>query len=170
MWTGLTQEYHWLVTSDTILGARDSFIKHHCGDLLYVTSFDSGPLLINDDEKRLGWIQRGPIAVSPPISENIEIPHDQYDEWYFSKSELTFPTEIELFVNYGAFNLASPDQLTRDDDPSWERGRCDYLYPLQENFWAQIATIQPESYIATGDLDIYVSRNEHLISSIRRRA
>ena len=170
MWTGSAQEYHWLVTSDPILGAMDLLIEHHMKDILHVTAFDSGPLVVSHEEKSVGWVQRGLVAVSPPIGENIVIPYDQYDEWYFSKTELAFPGEFEQFVNYGAFNLASPKELTKHDDPSWERGRCDYLYPLQERFWAQITAIKPESYLSSGDLDIYVSRNEQLINSIHQCA
>ena len=58
--------------------------------------------------------------MSPAISEDLDVPYEQYNEWYFSRFELTFPAECEQFVNYGSFNLAKPEELTRDDDPSWE--------------------------------------------------
>ena len=108
--------------------------------------------------------------ISPPLSNHVEIPHDQFDEWYVSTSQLSFPDDLEVFVNYGGFTLVSPEELTKDDDPAWERGRYDYLYLMQDRFWKQLSVINPSTYVSSGDLYIVVSKSKALISDIENSA
>ena len=169
MKTGRNNNYIWAVSDDPILYLHDTIVEYHEGKILYITSFDSGPLRLTEEEQDRGWIQYGDIAINPLIKKGIQIPHDDYDEWYISDVELKFPDEFEAFVNYGAFRLQDPAELTKDDDPSWERGRFDFLYPLQEKFWALIESVQPQSYIAIGGREILVSTNEEFIEALMKR-
>ena len=122
------------------------------------------------EEQDLGWQQESSVSLSPRLHNELAIPHDQYDEYYVSRTKLEFPSNLEVFVNYGAFTLEHPDALTKNDDPTYEKKRFDFLYPLQERFWQQLTMIDPESYIAIGDRDIFVSKNESFINAIHRCA
>jgi hypothetical protein len=105
----------------------------------------------------MGWAGRGAVAVSPPLGEAVEIPHDQYDEWYV----LSDPAAVngaEVFVNYGGFSLAAPAA-----SPDW-------LAPIRERFWAQLGRVRPESFVAMGDNDVIVSRNSRFIQAVRAAA
>ena len=170
MHIGKKQNYHWLVASEEIRGAIDLVIEHHQQQYLHITSFDSGPLKLTREELELGWNQESSVSLSPRLHNELAIPHDQYDEYYLSRDKLEFPSNLEVFVNYGAFTLAHPDELTKNDDPTWERKRFDFLYPFQDRFWQQLNIIEPESYVAIGDHDIFVSKNESFIKAIHRCA
>ena len=78
---GSQAEYEWLVTD------RQFDLLQICPDVVLgkyiaITSFDSGPLVLTDEEKTAGWESRSNIAYSPKIQEVASLPRDQYDEWY----------------------------------------------------------------------------------------
>ena len=172
MWKGKTNNYYWKVSESSygFSNLLEAVLKFHAGKCLHITSFDSGPITPNEEEDKLGWHLQNEVMVSPPLHKGMLGPYEQYDEWYISDSELIFTDEFEIFVNYGGFNLVSPKDITKDDDPTWERGRMDFLYPLQERFWAQLNELDPESYIAIGDNDIVVSKNEQFINHVTEHA
>lgn len=99
------------------------------------------------------------MMVSPPVSEHLDVPQNQFDEWCLFPDASSRIREFERFVNYGGFTLADPRSVTASFDASWERDALDWLYPVQERFWSQIETLRPISYIATGDNDVLVTRN-----------
>jgi hypothetical protein len=82
--TGKRDSYQWLSTSehgiDDLLVACPAIVL---GKYVAVTSFDSGPLLVDDAQKSSGWRHRGGITYSPRI-ESLEMApmHELYDEWY----------------------------------------------------------------------------------------
>ena len=172
MWTGKSNNYYWKVSESSygFSNLLETVLKFHTGKCLHITSFDSGPITPNEEEVELGWHMHNDVMVSPPLCKDMLVPYEQYDEWYISDPELIYPAEFEIFVNYGGFHLASPEELTKDDDPTWERGRMDFLYPLQEMFWAQLNELDPESYISIGDNDIVVSKNEQFIDNVAEHA
>jgi len=92
---------------------------------------------------------------SPPLSAEVTIPYEQYDEWYLSKEKLNFPVGFDRFVNYGGFNVAPDSEFEPD---------------IQDKFWKQLVIINPETYIAIGDNDIVISKNETLIKYISKNA
>ena len=167
---GKTENYYWLVSSEEIRGAIDIVVEQRQHQYLHITSFDSGPLTLTQEEQESGWSQENEVSLSPRLNSKTAVPHDQYDEYYLSSTKLRFPSNLEVFVNYGAFTLEHPDELTKDDDPTWERNRCDFLYPFQERFWQQLSIIDPQSYVAMGDHDIFVSKNESFIMAVHRSA
>ncbi|MEM9502866.1 MAG: hypothetical protein AAGA01_02800 [Cyanobacteria bacterium P01_E01_bin.43] len=170
MWLGQKENYHWLVSENPISNLLESVVEHHREMLLHVTSFDSGPLILTEREKELGWSRSGFVSISPPLESGLSIPHDQYDEWYLSTAPLEFPSSFEAFVNFCAFTLVHPSEITKNDALPWERVRMDFLPPLQEKFWKQLLTIQPETYIGMGEQDIFVSQDEAFIKLMRQRA
>src|SRR5690349_1637822 len=73
--------YEWLVTDrqfDFLRTCPDVVL----GKYVAITSFDSSPLVLTDEEKIAGWESRGKIAYSPKIQDVASVPRDQYDEWY----------------------------------------------------------------------------------------
>lgn len=48
------------------------------------------------------------MMVSPPLHEGLDVPCDQFDEWYIFEDAGSRIREFDRFVNYGSFNLADP--------------------------------------------------------------
>lgn len=166
MWTGQSTDYFWIVSSFDTSGLIEIIRKHHKNQILYISAFDGGSITPTQEEREIGWRSMGNVMASPPLQEMTTVPHEQYDEWYLSHSKLIFPKDQEVFVNNGDFNLANPIELTKDDDPTWERGRYDFLYSIQERFWQQMTLIDPETYVSTGNHDIVVSKNRSFMKEL----
>lgn len=152
---GELHNYYWLVSRSEISNIDKLIIKYHGGYILHLATFDSGPLKPSEQELNQGWSTNGEIMFSPPLSDKVTIPYEQYDEWYLSKVKLSFPNGFDRFVNYGGLNL-SP---TSDFNPA-----------ILDQFWTHLVDINPETYVAIGDNDIVVSKNESLINYISKNA
>lgn len=166
--TGLHGEYEWLTTHrdglDTLLRACSQVVV---GKYVAITSFDSGPLALNETEKSAGWSSRKGAAYSPKVQSIETLPFEEYNEWYVLPSPfdlgqisetnvLKYPLpsgEIAVFVNCGGFSLHMLDT------PAWQE--------LVELFWNQLESINPESYIADGDLLNFACRNKDLFAAVR---
>jgi hypothetical protein len=155
--------YEWLTT---ISHDFDSFLTlcptTVLGKYVAVTSFDSGSLDLNDEEKAIGWRTRNGIAYSPVIESLVRLPQrGGFDEWYVFGTPVDLgekgqgnifeaPSsagQVECFVNFAeAFDLHQPNDLV----------------PL---FWRQLEWIRPESYIAvTNHLLTFVSTNRSVFA------
>lgn len=117
------------------------------------TSLDSGLLKLTDVELHQGWHKHENLSISPRISNVMEIPHDQFDEWYIFQTlpALTVFNRYQVFVNYGGFSLKSP-----------------IFNKLQEKFWDQIEKIMPEAYVAEGDNLLLVTKNLEMFKKVER--
>ena len=122
---------------------------------MYLATFDSGPLVPSEEELNQGWSTDGAIMFSPPLGNEVGIPYEQYDEWYLSKTKLSFPNGFDRFVNYSGFNLSPESEFNPE---------------ILELFWKQLVNINPDTYVAIGDNDIVVSKNETLIEYISKNA
>jgi hypothetical protein len=105
--------------------------------------------------------------VSPPLAEGLDIPLDQYDEWYFLDEPPRPEWRPEVFVNYGGFTLLPVEEIYKTYDPTWDKHGLDYLVPIQERFWAEVEQVDPISYIAMGDQDVVVSKRREFIEQLR---
>jgi len=152
--TGEHNEYYWLVSATEIRTLADLVVEFHRGLRLCITSFDSGPLRLSEEELAAGWVARNEVAVSPPLDGNVDIPHDQYDEWYLVSDESALDG-ASVFVNYCGF---SPVAATADPD---------LLATIREQFWSQLGRVLPESYVAMGDNDVVVSRNRRFMQAVQ---
>jgi hypothetical protein len=168
--TGEHGEYRWLVSDSLILRLRPPVLRFHSGLRLCITSFDSGPLRLTEEEIILGWTTQGNVAISPPVTAGLAVPHDQYDEWYLLDHPAFDAGDFEVFVNYGGFTLVAPAETYQTFDRTWEKAGLDWLSPIQERFWRQLARLKPETYVAVGDKDIVVSRNHRFMESVREAA
>jgi hypothetical protein len=168
--TGSRGAYFWL----TALHHDMSWLFHICPQLLLgkyiaVTSFDSGSLILTDEEKRAGWENRNEIAYSPLIESIQGLPESKcagFDEWYIFESSSDLgqlsdanvfeaplaPGQVFTFVNFLGFALHNPE-----------------VKELVGLFWRQIDWIQPESYIADGEAFLtVVSRDKNLFNAVRQ--
>ncbi len=166
MKTGRHGEFYWLVSNEEIRDIDKIVIEYRTVYTLYLATFDSGPLLPTQEELKQGWKVKGEIMVSPPLSDTVTIPYEQYDEWYISKGELTFPRDLERYVNYGGFRLYVMNDDSRIIEPTWERSNGDHMRLHQDAFWKQLLFINPETFVAIGDNEIVVSKDERLINHI----
>ncbi len=167
VYTGDHGEYGWLASDDHDIAS----LLRLCPEVVLdkyvaITSFDSGPLGLNEDEKQAGWLSVEEIAYSPRIKNVQNLPHDLYDEWYVfceprrigtlarrDKNIFEEPLregQVRDFVNFGAFHLHRPD-----------------MKALTDLFWQQLPWISPESYIADGECLAFVSLNNGLFSRVK---
>lgn len=161
---GSKGSYEWLVTD------QDCDLLKICpeiviGKFIAISSFDSGSLLLSEEEKASGWESRNNLAYSPRVKEVNDLPRDGYDEWYVFRepfdlgishlAENVFEVpqgqgHLSVFVNYGGFSLSDPK-----------------MNDLAELFWQQMECVRPESYIADGVLLNFACSNRDLFAAIR---
>lgn len=174
--TGSHGAYRWLTTGQHELDT----LRRQCpqalvGKYVAVTSLDSGPMVLTDEEKNSGWSSRNEIAYSPQIQSakdcRIErLPGGEcaaFNEWYVFDSPCNLgglwhgnnvfeapiaPGLVFTFVNFAdGFALHNPEMAN-----------------LVSLFWKQLDWIQPESYIACADVFLtFVSRNEDIFVAVR---
>jgi hypothetical protein len=162
--TGSHGTYQWLATRLQF----DSFLLR-CPEILAgkyvaVTSLDSGPLGLTEEEERNGWRSRGGVAYSPQVRSVETLRHGGFDEWYIfdSPKELgqvwqgnvfevpSTSDYISVFVNFGDFAPHNRE-----------------LEALVALFWKQLDQIQPESYVADGNLFLtFASRDQQLFAEV----
>jgi len=162
--------YRWFVArQDDLATLLESCPQSVAGKYIAVTSLDSGPMALTEEEKASGWHSRNEIAYSPQVTLSEDglfkgVSVEQcagYDEWYVFDSprdlgalcngnvfESDLPAgKIWTFVNYDAgFALHNPE-----------------MSDLTSLFWKQLEWIQPESFIADSAAFLtFVSRNESI--------
>jgi hypothetical protein len=147
--TGSHGPYEWLVTNHHLSALLELCPQIVRGNYVAITSLDSSPLFLSDEELASGWNSRGGIAYSPLISEPANIPREWYDEWYVldapreighlappEANVFTTPRaagEIHAFVNFNlTIHLQEMDLLT-------------------QVFWGEIERIRPYAYLAQSD-------------------
>ncbi|APW63947.1 hypothetical protein [Paludisphaera borealis] len=168
--SGRWGSYYWLVSSRELPTLEAATLRFHPGDRLCITSIDSGTCRLYPEEIAAGWTAGRNVAVSPPVDDGIDIPRDQYDEWYLLDRPPAHEWQPEVFVNYGGYTLVAVEESYRTFDPTLDRHGLDYLFPIQERFWAQIERIDPISYVAMGDKDVVVSKRLEFIKHLRAGA
>jgi hypothetical protein len=153
MVTGTRGAYQWIVWESQFLSDLAAAVPDIVrGKYVAITAFDSGRFLPTREMTGQGWSYHLGVAYSPPVEHRIDLPYDQYDEWYVFRSpaRIGYP---EVFVNYGGFRLDRPEAEV-------ERRA------MAERFWRQLETLQPESYLAEGDFLIFVTRNPVLFGEV----
>ena len=82
VFTGERGEWSWFVFRSPIEDLLDLTLSSHLGSRLWICTFDSSPITPGDTELAAGWSVVDGMMVSPPVSERLEVPSDQFDEWY----------------------------------------------------------------------------------------
>lgn len=169
MQSGQHGHFYWLVAPSLPPSLESATLGCHPGAYLCITSYDSGPIRPSPEEQAVGWMSRGKVMISPPLVEGLDIPYDQYDEWYLLAENPPPGWEPEVFVNYEGFTLVPTEEINEAYDPTWGRVGLDGLASIQERFWSQLEHIDPISYIAMGDRDVVVSKRPEFIERLRQR-
>lgn len=163
--TGSRGGFSWLTTTeyelhDLITSCPEVVLNKY----IAVTSFDSGRLVLNEDETIAGWQSRGDIAYSPKVESVDKLPHDVFDEWYVFEAPRDlghlykgniFETSMKAgqvvdFVNFGpGFSLKNSE--AKD---------------LTDLFWLQLELIRPEAFISDGDILNFVTCDEQTFASV----
>jgi hypothetical protein len=149
MITGNRGPYRWIVWESQFMGELVAAVPQIVlGKYVAVTSFDSGPFIPSADLAVKGWTAGSGVAYSPRIARRDDLPLDQYDEWYVfpSRREIGVP---EVFVNYDGFRIRYYASDIK-------------LHGLLERFWLQMERLQPESYLAEGEVLMFASRDAGL--------
>lgn len=158
MWHGVSGAYRWFESSSLTAGALlDRCPEVWLGKYAAITSIDSGPMVLSDDEMQGGWTEAGGVAYSPRLVSLEHVPSTEYEEVYFFACP-TILGDVEEFVNYFGFSLRDPSGTELED----------FLREAQKRFWHQMDRLAPESYVAEGDSFIYATRNEQLYSIAAR--
>jgi hypothetical protein len=164
---GAHGDYQWLTTGQHDLGTLLRLCPEALlGKYVAVTSIDSGPLILNEDEVSTAWQSRSDVAYSPRIQSVEKLAYGEcagFDEWYVFDAPTELgqivegnifesplqPGQVAVFVNYGGFGFHSSS-----------------MQVLTDMFWKQLEWIHPESYIADGDLLNFVSRDRTLFTTV----
>ena len=157
-------DYRWF--EGQFHGLPDLVVACHLGLRLAVSSFDSGFFHPTADETEDGWTVQGSVALSPTLRVGMELPSDQYDEWYVFDDGSSPDWSPEVFVNLGTFTVVPAEELKRRRDPSWEANAYEWLRPVQKRLWNQMERVRPVTYIAMGERDIVVTRSQEFASRL----
>lgn len=169
-WLGSEEGYEWLVATCSLGDLLRVCPEIAIGRFVAVTAFDSGRLVLTEEQKASGWDSRFGIAYSPKVADPKVVPHDScccYNEWYLFDER----TEIGRIAEQDS-SVFEPRQ--REDTifqfVNYHLGlHCEEQRALAELFWKQIRRIQPEIYVADcQDFVTVVSDNKELFAAARR--
>jgi hypothetical protein len=163
METGQRGNYFWLDDASLFIGDLLRLIPEVVvGKYLIVTSFDSGPLRLENADFQRGWLQHDELAINPSVMSTGDMPYDEWDEWYvFRKPPLL--EDFAVFVNYGSFCLQDPAQLFAEGESS---ELLNLTRDLQRSFWDQLELKAPESYVACGNRLMVATRSPDLYEGL----
>jgi hypothetical protein len=135
-----------------------------------ITSLDSGPVQLNDQQISDGWRRADRLAISPRITNAGDVPFQWFDEWYIFENAIPTEASIKTFVNYGTFSLGEPnptiDTMYIGKDSNVRAQMVAAVMPLREQFWTQLESLDPESYVSNGNCFIFVTRNAQLHQNV----
>ena len=134
-----------------------------------VTSLDSGPLLLTEQQIKVGWRRHERLALSPKMHLLEQLPFEWFDEWLIFERP-SAPSEVEVFVNYGTFSLADPNPtistMYMGSDGSVREQMIAAVEPVRERFWTQIEELKPVSYVANGNCFLFVTSKLDILECV----
>lgn len=152
---GLNENFAWIQVPGSAFGLHD-LIQNFPGFLidkyLAIICFDSGPLKLVPEEKKIGWYEQNGICYSPKLTLQTlnELPYDQYDQWcLFNVS--TEVLQVTRFVNYMGFSLTNVEHFGQ----------------LIDQFWSELLQADPFNVISNGDNFIFVSKDIRQVESLK---
>ncbi len=150
--TGKEGNYFWLQVLDLANGHIVEHVPETLnGKQLVITSYDSGQLVLSEEEIQLGFKNFGNVTILPVGIQLENIPEGSGDEWYIFDVEI--PPEIQsahVFVNYLGFHFDKSDKVK----------------DLQNQFWSQMEKLKPESYLGDTHILLFATSNEYLFKKV----
>jgi hypothetical protein len=171
LFSGKYGDYYWMTWTErySFMGRLLTFHPEIVtGKYLAITALDSGPRRPNPDEIEQGWSFVDEVAYSPAIKNIDEVPTHEWEEMYTFASPAQFKPR-DVFVNYGEFIVSADNDLLDVVEPHWDRFYQNLKIENAEPFWDEIERLQPESYLAEGDLLHFVTRNTALYKQVISR-
>lgn len=168
--TGRHGLYQWLVAPTFPTSLVKLTVRFHPSLRLCITAVEGGYFSPSSQALAAGWSNRGKVTVSPPLAEGLDIPLDEYEEWYLLAEPPPSEWAPEVFVWNACFTLVPVEELYNTYDPTWDKHGLDYLIPIQERFWVQIKRVEPVTYIAMGDQFVVVTRRSEFLERLKADA
>jgi hypothetical protein len=174
--TGTEGEYRWLIELDfDFFDLLESCPESVLGKCLVITSFDSGPYRLTQEEQKNGWEQYGDMALIPRVTNVRTLRYDQYDEWYLFQ-RYAVPRLTNVFVNDGIFELTPPDEYVEEGvamlglnaDRVGLRHRARIIADRRDLFWEQLRRNEVESYVAQGSRFSFATRDLTLFEQVNQ--
>ncbi len=162
--TGSTNGYQWLVSTDRELDVLECCPNVVRGKYVAITSFDSGPLELTEEQRSASWVSHGGIAYSPEIKQADMVPRAYFSELYVFGA----PTNLGVLAdpNGNIFESGRQQGLIHTF-VNFDFGFHDPEYAdLTEMFWQQLGWIKAESYLAENDYLIFVTANPELFTRV----
>jgi hypothetical protein len=167
---GRWEEFTWAEGTWSVTALVEQCPQIVLGKRLVVTALDSGPLLLSEEEKALGWISRAGCAISPVIADPLGLFCGEYDEWWvFSSEPVILPDAEDPFVNHEPRIALQPVEdrarsaRSPDDALGSEEGR-EYYRQFQDRFRAALRRVHPETFLCDW---LIVSRNPVVATWLR---
>ena len=162
--TGSTNGYQWLVSTDRQLDVLECCPATVLGKYVAITSFDSGPLWLTEEQKSAGWVSHGEIAYSPKIQEVNVVPQTYFSELYVFGS----PTNLGVLVDPNRNIFESEMQQGQVHAfVNFDFGFHDpQSADLARMFWQQLSWMKAESYFSENDYLIFVTANPELFARV----
>lgn len=150
--TGKEGSYFWLQVLQLVNGHIIERVPEVLSEKhLVITSFDSGKLVLTEEEIQLGFKNYGDVTAIPPGVQLEKIPEGGGDEWYIFDGEI--PSKIQsvhVFVNWLGFHFDESDKVK----------------DLQKQFWSQLEELKPESYLGDTNILLFATRNKSLFDKV----
>ena len=162
--TGSTNGYQWLVSTDRQLDVLECCPDAVLGKYVAVTSFDSAPLRLSEEEASAGWVSQGGIAYSPKIQHIEIVPQAYFSEFYVFLA----PTNLGV--------LADPEKNIFESENqegqvhafvNFDFSFHDPQYAdLSQMFWQQLGRMKAETYFAENDYLILATANSEVFATV----
>ena len=162
--TGSVSGYQWLVSTD-----RQFDVLEHCADVVLgkyvaITSFDSGPLRLTEEQRSAGWVSHSDIAYSPPVQHVNMVPQAYFSEAYI----FVAPTNLGVLADPNRNIFESEMQQGQvhtfvNFDFGFHEPEC---ADLAHRFWQQLGWMKAESYLAENDYLVFVTANAKVFASV----
>jgi hypothetical protein len=136
------------------------------GRTLAVTACDSGFLIPTPLEIDAGWMTRADVAFSPVIEDLGMAPICGWDEWYVLDQRRHLGS-LRVFVNSSGF---APAPVQPALGYGWDESVAAALHQRRlhqaAEFWCQLRSVRPLSFIANGDNLIVATRLQGLHAKV----
>jgi len=162
--TGSMNGYQWLVSTDKEFNVLERCPDVVLGKYVAITSFDSGPLRLTEEERSAGWSSQCGVAYSPKVQRADTVPQAYFSELYVFASPTNLGTLTDPQKNIFESQMQQGQVHTF---VNFDFGFHDPEYSdLTHMFWQQLGWIRAESYLAENDYLIFVTADPKLFSPV----
>lgn len=162
--TGTMNGYQWLVSTDEQLDVLECCPDVVLGKYVAITSFDSRPLRLTEEQRSAGWVSEGRVAYSPKIQQVNIVPQAYFSEFYVFGA----PTDLGILADpHKNIFESEVEQGHLHAFVNFDFGFHDPGYTsLADMFWQQLGWIKAESYLAENDYLILVTANPEVFAAV----